>query len=232
MPKIPYIPIYIGDWEQDLNSCMIITEGAWMKIIVKMFKDNKSGIYKTTTKSLQILWKSDEGTVREIIEDLLLNDICIIKFDGNKVKFTNRRMLEDKEISGKRSKAVQTRYKTSTNDVQITEDESEIDNEVENEIKYPFETQTFLSSWDLWKAHRKEADRFTYKPIGEQSALMELNNLSGMNEVTAIKIINQSIAKSWKGFFELKNNTNESEQEKNRRILKELADDRNTDIQK
>ena len=35
---------------------------------------------------------------------------------------------------------------------------------------------------------------------------MELSNLSQGKESTAIAIMNQSMAKGWKGFFELKNN--------------------------
>lgn len=127
------MPFYIGDWEQDLNACEIETEGAWLKIIVKMFKDDKSGVYKTTTKALQRLWKSDAEKIQEIIDDLLLNDVCIIKCSDNSIEFRNRRMIKAKKISKVRSDAVQTRYKSSTNDSTKSVETPEYENESENE---------------------------------------------------------------------------------------------------
>jgi len=77
----------------------------------------------------------------------------------------------------------------------------------------PF-TENFMPHWDRWKAFKKEQFRFTYKPIGEQGAIDDLfKNLSGGNEEIAVLIINQSIAKGWRGLFELKslpNATNNS----------------------
>lgn len=73
------------------------------------------------------------------------------------------------------------------------------------EVVMPWDSPEFMEAWDLWKQHRKQSDRHTYKPIGEQAALSELANLSGGNEDTAIQIIKQSMSNSWKGFFALKN---------------------------
>ena len=70
MASIPYMKFYIGDWEQDLNACSLQTEAAWLKVVVKMFKDQESGIYKTTTKRLQRIWKCSTNDVQEIIEEL------------------------------------------------------------------------------------------------------------------------------------------------------------------
>jgi hypothetical protein len=72
----------------------------------------------------------------------------------------------------------------------------------------PF-SDSFLHYWDIWKQFKKDQFRFTYKSvISEQAAVMDLVNLSGGKEETAVEIIKQSIAKGWKGFFELKNNNN------------------------
>ena len=72
-------------------------------------------------------------------------------------------------------------------------------------IIYPFNSETFLGQWQLWRQFKKEQFNFKYKPIGEQGALKELSELSAGNEELAVKIIHQSIQKGWKGFFELKN---------------------------
>jgi len=60
--------------------------------------------------------------------------------------------------------------------------------------------------WDKWKKYKKDEFNFKYKSdVSEQAAKTELLNLSGSNVETAIKIIEQSIANGWKGFFKLKN---------------------------
>lgn len=77
------------------------------------------------------------------------------------------------------------------------------------EIRNPFTTEFYLSSWKLWKDFKKEQFKFEYKSIGEQAILTDLYYLSDKNEETAHKIIMQSIANGWKGFYELKDKKNE-----------------------
>lgn len=77
------------------------------------------------------------------------------------------------------------------------------------ELHFPFESEKFLEQWNIWKDYKLAEFKFKYKSIhSEQGALIELNNLSNQNEEIAIAIIQQSINKTWKGFFELKNTTN------------------------
>jgi hypothetical protein len=80
-------------------------------------------------------------------------------------------------------------------------------------IQYPFFTENFKTQWQLWKVYKSKEFNFKYKSIeSEQAALTELSNLSQKSEKKAIEIINQSMAKGWKGFFELKNNTQNGKQ--------------------
>lgn len=74
-------------------------------------------------------------------------------------------------------------------------------------LRNPF-TDAFLPRWEEWKAFKKEQFRFTYKPIGEQSAIDELFEFSGGDENIAYLIIKQSKAKGWRGLFELKQQFN------------------------
>lgn len=61
------------------------------------------------------------------------------------------------------------------------------------------------SYWEKWKKYKRDEFRFKYKSeVSENAAKKELLNLSGNDEEIAIKIIEQSIANGWKGFFELK----------------------------
>lgn len=110
--KQPYIPLYIGDWEQDTNMISLEAEGGWLKIVFKMFKDrDKTGVYKISTKALQNLWRKSGQEIKEIISELKENDVCIIEEKDSVYTFKNRRMMRQKHISTVRSDAVQTRYK-------------------------------------------------------------------------------------------------------------------------
>lgn len=58
--------------------------------------------------------------------------------------------------------------------------------------------------WNKWKKYKKDEFKFNYKSeVSEEAAKKELINLSDNNEETAVKIIEQSIAKGWKGLFKL-----------------------------
>lgn len=79
----------------------------------------------------------------------------------------------------------------------------------EEKVVFPWETETFKTQWNHWKIYKKKEFKFNYKSIqSEQAALSELAKKSDGEEKTAIKIIHQSMSNGWKGFFELKNETN------------------------
>ncbi|MDC1265661.1 hypothetical protein N8009_02590 [Flavobacteriaceae bacterium] len=74
---------------------------------------------------------------------------------------------------------------------------------------FPFESEEFKTAWGNWVVYKKGEYNFKYKTLqSEQGALMKLSELS-KNENEAIKIIHESIANGWKGFFKLKNENND-----------------------
>ena len=76
-------------------------------------------------------------------------------------------------------------------------------------VMLPFETEEFFNYWTMWKDFKKKQFKFTYAtPQSEQAALKDLVKLSNGDEQIALQIIEQSLAKGWKGFFALKNETN------------------------
>lgn len=83
------------------------------------------------------------------------------------------------------------------------------DKEKEKALIFPFDSENFLMFWDAWRTYKKEEHSFKYASIiSEQAALKQLSGFSNGYEEIAIKIIEQSIANGWKGFFELKINNN------------------------
>lgn len=93
----------------------------------------------------------------------------------------------------------------------------EKEKEKEN-LVYPFESDTFIATWQIWKEYKAKQHKFQFKTaMTEQAALKHLGELSGQDELTALMIIQQSIANGWKGFFELKNQPHGQQTGDNRR---------------
>lgn len=216
--KLPYIPLYTGDWEKDCNVLSLQAEGAWLRIIFKMFNNGKQSSYKIPTKGLQNLWRVPEEVVDEIIQELIDYNICGIEFEGRFVIFTSRRYERENKISDVRRKAVskrkdragglQTSYKIDTKDIQIHEDEYEVDNVVKKEdpllALFDSTSGMFYPVVKDWFAYKKER-RESYKSDQSKRAFItKLKNLSGGKVEIARKIIEQSMANNWAGIFELK----------------------------
>lgn len=72
--------------------------------------------------------------------------------------------------------------------------------------QYPYPEQLNGSAWDEWKRYRAEMRFKAYAPTerSEGAAITELINLSGGNHERQMQIVKQSMAKGWKGLFELK----------------------------
>jgi hypothetical protein len=108
--------------------------------------------------------------------------------NGGAIGEANAKERKEKESKVKESKIKETKLK---------------------EIIYPFDSDEFKKYWSLWVDFKKEQFNFTYKSaISLQATLNELTKLSNGHEQIAIKIIMQSINNGWKGFFQLKNETN------------------------
>ena len=76
----------------------------------------------------------------------------------------------------------------------------------EQGVVLPFEGDQFKEMWSIWIQERKDRRYKKLTPRGEQAALHDLQEMSGDDEQTAIKIIKQSIAKGWQGLHPVKNN--------------------------
>ena len=75
-------------------------------------------------------------------------------------------------------------------------------------IMLPFEDSIFKLAWVMWIDERKARRYQKYTPIGEQAALHKLHKESNEDLQTALEMINESIANSWKGIFPLKTKKN------------------------
>lgn len=74
-------------------------------------------------------------------------------------------------------------------------------------VIYPFDSDDFKKWWGMWLDYKKSEHKFSYRsPVSELAALKKLSELASGEESNSIKIIEESIANGWKGFFKLENN--------------------------
>lgn len=144
MSKQPYIPLYIGDWEQDLNCVSIEAEGAALKLIFKLWKAPQRGLLSICFSQMAILLKKSEPETRKIFAELRRNNIFDVKdLSEDEVEIISRRMWREAHLSkvrsesgkeggrGKKKDKKQNKSKSIPNHRQIPDNESEVENETE-----------------------------------------------------------------------------------------------------
>lgn len=147
MAKVPYIPLYIGDWEQDTNCISPLAEFALLKLTFKLFKSEKKGVIVTNFNTLSILFKSDLAKTKEIFNELYENNILNFEFiEDDKIRIISRRMIRESNLSeirsnagknggrGNKAKEKQKESKKKAKVKQITE--YEYDNDIKIIVKY------------------------------------------------------------------------------------------------
>lgn len=162
--------------------------------------------------------REDESVVKSVIHDFNL-----FVFDGNifgsksvekrlndrdKKSATARKSAYKRWGKGKDANALRTGCERNAIKERKVKEKKE--SKVKERIVVPpFDSVVFKECWQSWKDYKHTQHRFTYKsPESEQAALIDLAEISKGIESNAIKIIKQSIAKGWKGLFELKNEKN------------------------
>jgi hypothetical protein len=168
----------------------------------------ETGISEQSVRTcLQRLAKSKELTIKTTNKNSL---ITIIKYDyyqsDDKINQpTNQQSTNNQPTINQQS----TTNKNDKKEKNVKNDK----NKEKKEVIFIFDSIEFKKNWLMWKDYKKTDHKFTYKSeLSEQAALNKLNTLSGGFEATAIKIIHQSIENGWKGFFQLKNESNGKEQ--------------------
>ncbi len=135
----PYIPLYIGDWEQDTNCLSIEAEGAWLKVVFKCWRNG--GVYTATQESLARLCKSTPEKFASILLEWKTNKICEITGEQSpQLTITSRRIKREAEISAKKAengrKGGQAKRKQTPkqNPSKLLKYDNDIDNDNDNEI--------------------------------------------------------------------------------------------------
>ena len=204
----------------------LIGYGLFWAIIEDLY--NNANALRTDYDGIAYDFRVDTNVVKSVI-----NDFDLFVFDAD----TFGSLSVQKRIDERDSKSVKARESahkrwTNANAMQTQCDSNAIKESKGKEIKekkinkvkeiketvvMPFSSDKFLKYWELWLGYKKEQYNFTYKSASMlQAALNDLVKLSNGLEDNAVKIIEQSMAKGWKGFFELKTNNNGTNQTQSR----------------
>jgi len=192
---------------------------------------NHAGICKPSVNLLNMMCntKLSESELFEIFKDRLINfntfwfipkfvKFQYVSLDSKKPAVISViKELKINNLLNYVSELFNNDYETITeplhNDYVIIKDKDKDKDKVKDKDKdivdLPFKNSEFESAWNDWKEYKQSQHKFKFKSKkSEQTALNQLSELSKNSSDIAIKIINQSIANGWKGFFELKNLNN------------------------
>ncbi|EPY6763356.1 TPA: DNA replication domain protein [Klebsiella pneumoniae] len=143
------------------------------------------------------------------------NKLILPNFERHNGESSKKRALTNRRVAAHRKNETQ---KVTLATLQKALPEEEEEEEVKDKIppnpprgrepkkSYPYPDQLNAEAWDEWKAYRSEMRFKAYAPTerSEGAAITELINLSGGNHTRQMQIVKQSMAKGWKGLFELK----------------------------
>lgn len=231
MARQPYIPLYIGDWEQDTNTISLEAEGALIKLTFKLWKANEKGRLSISFFQLSILLKKDIDFTRKIVSELQESGVLnVIYEDGDRVTFESRRMLkiasksaiysENGKKGGRPSKKAKKliesqsvpnrkpllEYDIENNKELIQKKEREdkrVKTNVLDLIPPDWPKDSFTQVW----AEFLEVRRLKKKPLTENAVKRRINELvalSGGSYDLAVKIAQKACDAAWERFFPIK----------------------------
>jgi uncharacterized protein YdaU (DUF1376 family) len=195
MSKDPAILFYTGDF---LNGCTDLTFEERGQYITLLCLQHQKG-------------HLSEKTIRLCVGSVSVDVLKKFQQDENGNYFQNRM---EEEIQ-KRAHFIDTRYfngkkggrPVKANNKPNRKPNSKAKQNLPEDENINENINRIDNEWLRWKKFKKDEFNFRYKSeVSEDAAKNELINLAGNDEETAIKIIEQSIANGWKGFFKLKAN--------------------------
>lgn len=166
--KLPYIPLYVGDWVKDTNIISIEAEGALIRLTFKLWNSSTRGRVIYSLRQLTILFKKSEKETNDIISELKEADVLNIEFhEHGMVKIESRRMLKAAAISATNSqnaskksnikKQHQSEFKAKHQRIHVND--SDIDNDVEYDNDVVSEVEVWPTFDDFWDSYDKKVGR-------------------------------------------------------------------------
>lgn len=203
MAKDPAFLFYPGDYLQDTQNLSEKAQVAYDRIMCEHMRN-----ICISQQQLKFFTKRLNEEEKEELMLMLLKVNGGYQIEWVAESINKRRAYSESRAKNRKGKAKSDMKKTSTTyeTHMVNGDENVNGDKKENEsVIFPFDSENFKTYWDYWKEYKSKEFKFKYKSvISEQAALKKLSEMADGNEDIAIKIIEQSIAQTWKGFFDLK----------------------------
>lgn len=217
MGKNPAFQFYPSDWTRDLDDHDLEIEGAWIRIICRLWwSETRGEATKPVAEWARILRKTEQKTMKifQILLEKHIADGAIL--DNQMVNLISRRMKRDHEISQIRyrvgilggnpalKKTPSILVNQSANQNARSSSSTSSSTSISSKKK-PIEGPIGVSkeTWDAFmemrKAMKAPLTTFSAKLVIDKLAKLSNDNGSGME-----LILQQSIANNWKGVFPLK----------------------------
>lgn len=141
MGKLPYIPVYIGDWAQDTDDITLEAEGALIRLVFKLWKAKEKGQLLFSFSRLCILFKKPEVETRKILYEIHEKEVLNVTFlADDMVKIVSRRMVKAvsksatySENGKKGGRPLKTKKANTKAKTKLIPD-NEYDNDIENVV--------------------------------------------------------------------------------------------------
>ena len=212
MSKDPAVLFYTSDF---LSGTFTMSNEQVGKYIRLLCLQHQKG--KLTEKDMLSICKAYDSDIWDkfkVVDGVYINE-RMYNEAIRRQKFTESRRNNAKSPKNEStSKAYAKHMETETENETINENINK-----DKKVIMPFESEKFTYYWSLWKDYKKQQFKFTFKTSqSEQAALKDLIKIAEGKEEDCINIIEQSMAKGWKGLFKIKNESNEARINKNQQL--------------
>ena len=202
MAKDPAFLFYPNDYIGGTMGMTFEQKGAYIELLMLQFNRGHMDAHMISHTVGQ-LW--------DVIKSKFIKDENGLWYNERlDIEKTKRKAFSESRRNNIKGKNQYNKGHMTTHMENEDEDVNESLNENKNEkLEMPFNSEKFIKYWELWKDYKRKEYNFKFKSTtSEQAALNKLVKLSEGYEDISIKIIEESLANNWKGFFKLKNESN------------------------
>jgi hypothetical protein len=124
VPKLPYLPLYTGDWLKDpaLTLCAPATRGVWIDLLAAMHELNRSGELRGTAEQLARAARCSTVEFAQAATDLQNTGAADVTFRNGTYHVQNRRMRKESARRSSKSeseKGLTDKKKTDNSEYEI-----------------------------------------------------------------------------------------------------------------
>lgn len=201
MAKDPAFLFYPGDYLRDTQNLSEKTQVAYDRIMCEHMRN-----ICISKQQLKFFTKRLSDEEKEELNFMLIEINGGYQIEWVAESITKRKAYSESRRNNRTSKPKQSKKKTSTTyDTHMENEDENVNDNKREKVIFPFDSEKFKLMWDYWKEYKKKEKNFRYKShISEQAALKKLSEMADGNQDVAMKIIEESIAQGWTGFFDLK----------------------------